>query len=405
MDVIKIVMLGDTGVGKTSLRNRYLHNKFSESHKSTIGCDFITKEVINNKGKAISLQIWDTAGQERFHSLGTSYYRGSDVLILVYSMTDPQSFKNLKSWIKLFFKNLKVTKIEEVLNFPIILIGNKIDLESEQIVLKKDAQKFSKEILKEIFLKEGEGGLVKMKNMKTLKKKSSLATILNFDLRNVKKKFSLNSFKAEHEDNELKNFNDTSQKISPCKKVVMTKYDGTLNFLEKWSYTDKIEENNNKFLKHTISNTSMSEVSSIYGTAVEGDNSLLSNSSTGTGGDEVNPSCRTPQKKNIYIQTPDSSTLGKSTLPKEVSFNSFLNIKDNNGQESLVEFPTFLEFPEIPFFEASAKSGRRIDDVFEYIANVVNVDSTSGTFSEAINDTIFLENSSEKQSKINTCYC
>lgn len=94
-DILKVVLIGDGGVGKTSLRNQYIHKKFTDAYKATIGADFITKEVETNDGKKVMMQIWDTAGQERFQSLGVAYYRGADACILVYDVNNYLSFQHL----------------------------------------------------------------------------------------------------------------------------------------------------------------------------------------------------------------------------------------------------------------------------------------------------------------------
>jgi len=98
---LKIVILGDSGVGKTSLMNRYSTGKFTGQYKATIGADFLSKEnvVVTDNLFAtrtlVTLQIWDTAGQERFQSLGQGFYRGADACLLVYDITDPHSLDNL----------------------------------------------------------------------------------------------------------------------------------------------------------------------------------------------------------------------------------------------------------------------------------------------------------------------
>lgn len=79
--LLKVIILGDSGVGKTSLMNQYVNKKFSNQYKATIGADFLTKEVIVDD-RIVTMQIWDTAGQERFQSLGVAFYRGADCCVL-----------------------------------------------------------------------------------------------------------------------------------------------------------------------------------------------------------------------------------------------------------------------------------------------------------------------------------
>ncbi|TKR92292.1 hypothetical protein L596_006975 [Steinernema carpocapsae] len=94
---LKIIILGDSGVGKSSLLDRYVNHRFSQNFKTTIGMDFFTKQLYVSKRK-VTVQLWDTAGQERFQSLGSSFFRGSDGVILVYDVTNAKSFKSLEHW-------------------------------------------------------------------------------------------------------------------------------------------------------------------------------------------------------------------------------------------------------------------------------------------------------------------
>lgn len=108
---LKIVILGNSGVGKTSLMNRYHSNKFTGQYKATIGADFLSKEIVlpsplTQTPQTVSLSIWDTAGQERFQSLGTSFYRGADVCILVHDVTDAKSFEGIDRWREEFLKQV-----------------------------------------------------------------------------------------------------------------------------------------------------------------------------------------------------------------------------------------------------------------------------------------------------------
>mgnify|MGYP001153341496 CR=1 FL=1 len=83
----KLVVLGDSGVGKTTLIHKYVNNEFRADFKSTIGADFTAKEIVVENNYKIDLQIWDTAGEIRFHSVGAAFYRGTDACIIVYDVT------------------------------------------------------------------------------------------------------------------------------------------------------------------------------------------------------------------------------------------------------------------------------------------------------------------------------
>lgn len=122
-------------VGKTSLMNQYVHRRFNNQYKATIGADFLTKEVMIDD-KAVTLQIWDTAGQERFQSLGVAFYRGADSCVLVYDITDMKSFENLELWSDEFLVHAAPRNKE---TFPFVVLGNKADLapSRRQVSLKK----------------------------------------------------------------------------------------------------------------------------------------------------------------------------------------------------------------------------------------------------------------------------
>ena len=94
---IKIIMIGDSGVGKTCICNRIINNKYDKHTPSTIGAHFFTK-VVPYKDENIILNFWDTAGQERFRSLINLYFRGSDVVLLVFDLTEPDSLNNIDEW-------------------------------------------------------------------------------------------------------------------------------------------------------------------------------------------------------------------------------------------------------------------------------------------------------------------
>eukprot|EP01118_Nematostelium_gracile_P017615 TRINITY_DN758_c0_g1_i3.p2 TRINITY_DN758_c0_g1~~TRINITY_DN758_c0_g1_i3.p2 ORF type:complete len:203 (-),score=57.26 TRINITY_DN758_c0_g1_i3:114-722(-) len=133
--LLKVIILGDSGVGKTSLMNQYVSRKFSTHYKATIGADFLTKEVMVDE-KLVTMQIWDTAGQERFQSLGVAFYRGADCCVLVYDVNVAKTFEHIESWREEFLNQAAPRNPE---SFPFVLIGNKIDLENRTVSAKRAA--------------------------------------------------------------------------------------------------------------------------------------------------------------------------------------------------------------------------------------------------------------------------
>ena len=122
---LKLLIIGDSAVGKTSMLLKYTDNFFPESHLATIGVEFKTKDIQYN-GYNINLQVWDTAGQERFKSITKSFFRNANGIIFVYDITQKNSFKNVKDWIKDSEANDT--------GFKRILVGNKIDLQNKRQV-------------------------------------------------------------------------------------------------------------------------------------------------------------------------------------------------------------------------------------------------------------------------------
>jgi len=140
-------------VGKTSLVLRYMEDKFNTQHLSTLQASFVTKKVSLPDERRAQLNIWDTAGQERFHALGPIYYRGSDGALLVYDITDQDSFQKVKSWVR----ELKQMRGSEI---ALIIVGNKTDLEEQRAIAYDTALRYAQTVgaqYVETSAKENEG--------------------------------------------------------------------------------------------------------------------------------------------------------------------------------------------------------------------------------------------------------
>ena len=123
--LLKVIILGESGVGKTSLMKQYVNKRFSQQYKATIGADFLTKEIMIDD-QLVTIQIWDTAGQERFQSLGVAFYRGADACMLVYDITKTKTFDKLEQWKNEFQRQANIPG--DISNFPFVVVGNKCDL-------------------------------------------------------------------------------------------------------------------------------------------------------------------------------------------------------------------------------------------------------------------------------------
>jgi len=134
---VKLLLLGDSGVGKSSLMIRFADHEFDYNTISTVGIDFKEKKL-EVGGRIIRLQIWDTAGQQRFRTITKSYYRGAQGYILAYDITHKLSFDHIKYWLG----EIKTHGRED---FYTIIVGNKTDLESERTVTTAEGKKFAAE--------------------------------------------------------------------------------------------------------------------------------------------------------------------------------------------------------------------------------------------------------------------
>ena len=137
--VYKVLLLGDSTVGKTCILLKYTDKIFQETHMMTIGLDYRLKTMKLQSGKEVKLQIWDTAGQDRFRSITKNYYKGSHGIILIYDVTSLKTFENVKSW---------VSQIHEEISDKVViyLVGNKIDMDDERKVQTEEGQKLAEEL-------------------------------------------------------------------------------------------------------------------------------------------------------------------------------------------------------------------------------------------------------------------
>mmetsp|Transcript_54475 Transcript_54475/g.129845 ORF Transcript_54475/g.129845 Transcript_54475/m.129845 type:complete len:214 (+) Transcript_54475:109-750(+) len=136
--LFKLVLIGDSGAGKSCLLLRFADDAFSDSYITTIGVDFRFKTIPVEK-KTIKLQIWDTAGQERFRTITSAYYRGADGIIMVYDICERESFNHVDDWLNEVNRYVNESTCK-------ILIGNKCDLESERQVSTEEARKKAEDL-------------------------------------------------------------------------------------------------------------------------------------------------------------------------------------------------------------------------------------------------------------------
>ena len=191
--ILKLVLIGDSGVGKTNILSRYNNNEFSLATQPTVGVEFGNK-IIKKENKSIKLQLWDTAGQERYKAITNAFYKGSKGAFVVYDITRKSTFLNIDNWIG----ELKTNGSDDIL---IILVGNKTDLEDKREVSTDDGEKKAKQygiafcetsalqgknieyafniLIDEIILEIDNAKEKEMKNNKNNNKKKSKGIMLN----------------------------------------------------------------------------------------------------------------------------------------------------------------------------------------------------------------------------------
>jgi len=133
--LLKVLTIGDSGVGKSSLILRFADNVFAESYIATIGSDFKTK-MVQVKDRRVKLQVWDTAGQERFRTITSSYYRGAQIILVCYDTTKADTFHNIPKW-------LQEVQRYAIENVTVVLLGCKSDLKSEREVSEDEAKEYA----------------------------------------------------------------------------------------------------------------------------------------------------------------------------------------------------------------------------------------------------------------------
>ena len=135
--IIKLLLIGNTYVGKTMIVQKFIDNSFSKSTVSTIGVDLQSK-IIDINGKKVKYLIWDTAGEDRMKTMTYSYYRGCHVILVVYDVTEKKSFQNVTTWVECIDKFAKSNVLR-------ILVGNKTDLEDKRVVSTEEGKKLAEE--------------------------------------------------------------------------------------------------------------------------------------------------------------------------------------------------------------------------------------------------------------------
>ena len=137
---IKVILLGNSGVGKTSIINRYIYNKFDQNSETTLGSTYFTKEI-EKDNILYKLNLWDTTGQEKYHSITNLFIKGSHIVVLVYSVDSLSSFEGLEYWYNSIKENLEGN------NYVLAVVGSKSDLikDEDEVISEEEAKQFAKD--------------------------------------------------------------------------------------------------------------------------------------------------------------------------------------------------------------------------------------------------------------------
>ena len=137
-NLYKILVLGDTSVGKSCLLLRFCDNSFQEAHLTTIGLDFRLKTINLKDDRKVKIQIWDTAGEDRFRSITRNYYKGAKGILLIFDVTDKETFTHVRDWIERIHE-------ESPEGITICLVGNKIDMNESRVISNEEGKKIADE--------------------------------------------------------------------------------------------------------------------------------------------------------------------------------------------------------------------------------------------------------------------
>lgn len=135
--IFKIILIGDSNTGKTSLINRFIYNSFDPNYMCTIGVDFMMKKVELDNSTIVKLQLWDTAGMEKYRQITANYFRGAQGAIVVFDLTNKESFNMIQKWIDFFYQTANTQ-----FHRTIIVVGNKSDLTEERKVTPEEISKY-----------------------------------------------------------------------------------------------------------------------------------------------------------------------------------------------------------------------------------------------------------------------